>query len=569
MKKNLTLFLLLSTLTLFAQSNQFQMDGFFEDWQNIDFIEKEANPSTSIDLVELSASNDDKYLYLRIKVDREILFQQSELRVWIDTDNNASTGSQIRNIGYELYYHFGQRSGNLFGQNIGHFDIGLVSMPTYSGEEFEVRIKRQGVFGSNTIQIIVAGERFNNDALPTSGALSYTFQEGPFPEYTPTSLEKEDSGFIRIMNYNILFGRPLEAAYRSQFERVVQAVNADVFCFNEFYDASVTAVKGLMDTALPLSNGTGWYATKVDGDNVTVSRYPILRAIDVSPVGNMTANWIDLPEEYGTDLLVLVCHFSCCDQETERQLQVDAVAAFIEEAKNPGGRITVEEGTPIVITGDFNMVGLQQQRTTLLTGDIQNTGRFGTAGMPDWDDTPISDLIPFHTEAPDVTTWINPFSSFAPGRLDYILYSDSRLEAKKSFILKTDDMPSATLSENDLRADDTGFSDHLPIVGDFEIVDLTTPVDEVTLEKKGVHLDPAYPNPMGSIINIPFQLSKAMHVQLQILSLDGRLIESVVDDVLPAGAHLIEWKNETLSPGMYWYRFITEKGIITQALVKQ
>jgi endonuclease/exonuclease/phosphatase family metal-dependent hydrolase len=569
MNKVLAILLFLSTQTLFAQSNQFQMDGFFEDWENIDFIEKEANPSTSIDLVELSASNDEHYLYLRIQLDREILFQQGEIRVWIDTDNNSGTGQGIRNIGSELYYHFGQRQGRFKGQDIGHFDISLVSMPTYSSDEFEVRIQRQGVMESNTIQIIVSGESLSNDALPTSGSLSFTFEEGPFASYTSTDIAKENPDFIRLMNYNILFDRPLEPAFRNQFERIVQAVDADIFCFNEFFESSSTAVKGLMDSALPLNNGTGWYATKVDGDNVTVSRYPILQVIDISPVGNMSANLIDLPEAYNTDLLVIVCHFSCCDQETERQLQVDAVAAFIEEAKNPGGRITIEEGTPIIVTGDFNMVGFQQQRTTLLTGDIQNTTQFGTAGMPDWDNTPITDLLPFHTENPIATTWINPFSSFAPGRLDYILYSDSRLEAKKSFVLKTDDMPATTLSDNGLRSGDTDFSDHLPIVGDFQIVDLTTPVDEVTLEKKGVHLDPAYPNPMSSTLNIPFQLSQAMHVQLQMLSLDGRLIETVVDEVLPAGAHLIEWENEDFSPGMYWYRFITEKGTVTRALVKQ
>jgi hypothetical protein len=97
----------------------------------------------------------------------------------------------------------------------------------------------------------------------------------------------------------------------------------------------------------------------------------------------------------------------------------------------------------------------------------------------------------------------------------------------------------------------------------------STPVDEVLLKKMGVHLDPAYPNPMSDITNIPFQLQESMHVQLQILSVDGRLMETVVDDVLPSGAHLIEWNANDLNPGMYLYRFITVRGTITQALVKQ
>lgn len=569
MQKNLLLVLLLSVQGLWAQSNEFQMDGLFEDWENLSFVQKDANNSNSIDLIELSASNDDDYLYLRIKLDREILFQQSALRVWIDADNNANTGQQVRDLGSELYYHFGQREGRLFGQEIGHFDIGLVALPTHSGDEFEVRIQRQGVFSSNTIKLVVAGQSLNNDALPSTGSLNYTFVEGPFPSYTPTPITKESPDYIRIMNHNILFDRPLQSAFRGQFNRIVNAVNADIFCFNEFFDSGASAVKGLMDTAIPLDNGNGWYVRKVDGDNVTASRFPILQALRISDVGRISANLIDLPEEYQTNLLVIVCHFSCCDQETERQLQVDAVAAFIEEVKNPGGRMTIDEGTPIVITGDFNMVGFQQQRTTLLTGDIQNTQQFGTAGLPDWDDTEITDLIPFHTEKPVATTWINPFSSFAPGRLDYIMYSDSRLEAKKSFILKTDDMPSATLSANGLQASDTDFSDHLPIVGDFEIKALSTPVDEATLAEIGLHMDQAYPNPMENRVTIPFQLSTRMHIQLQILHLNGQLIETVIDDILPAGDHVVSWENAKLAKGTYLYRLVTPKGMVTQLVVKQ
>ncbi len=567
--KRILIFLCFGMKFLIAQSTVFQMDGLFEDWQDVQFIEKDANPSNSIDLVELSASNDEAYLYLRIKVDREILFQESNLRIWIDADNNAGTGQRVRNIGSELYYHFGQRWGQLSGQDVGHFDISLVSFPTHSSDEFEVRIQRQGVLTASTIQIIVAGISLDDDALPTSGSLSYTFDEGPFTAYTPISIAQEDPAYIRLMNYNILFDRPLEAAYRSQFERIVRAVNADIFCFNEFYDSSVSSVKALMDAVWPTQDPVGWYVSKVDGDNVTASRYPILQSIDISDVGSMTASLIKLPDHYDTDLLVIVCHFSCCDQETERQLQVDAVAAFIEEAKNPGGRITVTENTPILITGDFNMVGLQQQRTTLLTGDIQNTDRFGTAGMPDWDDTPLSDLTPYLTEQAVATTWINPFSSFSPGRLDYMLYSDSRLEAKKSFVLKTDDMHIDTLAAYNLEVNDTDFSDHLPIVGDFEIVELTTSTDDIVAKKSGLSLSPAFPNPTSGITNFPFRLEQSMKVQFQILSVGGQQIETLVDKILPAGEHLVEWNSGYLPSGVYFFRIITEKGTITEKFVKR
>jgi len=552
----LPLLLLLTGALLNAQSGQLQMDGFFSDWQELSFLEKEADPSTAVDLIEFSVANDEDFLYIRAKLDREILFQESSVQLWLDADNDPDTGVEVEGIGAELYYHFGQRRGAFLGQEIGHFDIGLTSLPTYSNNEFEIRLRRDAnplnlrqLITSSTIQLILVGNTLNNDALPESGAFSYTLEEGPFSPYTPTEIAKTDPAFIRLMNYNILFDRPLEAAYKGQFQRVVQAVNADVFCFNEFFDSSASQVKDLMDETLPLNNGHGWYARQVDGDNVTCSRYPILQTLRVTELGNISANLIDLPASYETDLLVIVCHFSCCDQETERQLQVDAVAAFIDEAKKQGGRMDIEENTPILITGDFNMVGLQQQRTTLLTGDIQNTQLFDPVGRPDWDNTPISDLAPLHTHYPIATTWINPFSSFSPGRLDYILYSDSRLEAQKSFILQTAEMPPEALSANNLLSTDTDFSDHLPIVGDFKIVDLITSVEEKNVEASFR----VFPNPFTDQLTIEKINESFSPATIRIYGLDGKIIAQSQMEVgkkemnlpdLPAGIYVVKMRQK-------------------------
>ncbi len=556
MKSILPLFFFFGFTLLNAQSDEIQMDGFFEDWQDFSYIEKESNPSNSIDLIELSLSNDDNFLYLRIKLDREVLFQQSNIQVWIDADNNAGTGQNIRSMGSEFYYHFGQRRGSFLGQEIGHFDIGLVSLPTHSGDEFEIRIRRNAtptnsreLFTSNTFQLLVGGSNINTDALPVSGTFSYTFDEGPFPEFTPISIQKSDPSHIRLMNQNILFDRPLNPAFQNQFKRIVQAVNADIFCFNEFFDASASTVKNLMDSTIPLNNTNGWYASKVDDDNITVSRYPILASIKLTNSDRISANLLDLPDDYGTDMLVIVCHFSCCDNETARQFQVDAVAAFIQEARNEGGRLDIDDNTPILITGDFNMVGLKQQRETLLTGDIQNTQRFGTGSPPDWDGSPISDLVPYHTDIPIATTWINPFSSFAPGRLDYILYSDSRLEAQKGFLLQTNEMSSDSLTAYGLSATDTDFSDHLPIVGDFSIKDLSTSSEE-KLENMASKI---YPNPTNGSVRIELKNSSYSNGTISIFHLDGRLLNRVQINgfqhdldltQLPSGVYIISIRQD-------------------------
>ena len=61
--------------------------------------------------------------------------------------------------------------------------------------------------------------------------------------------------------------------------------------------------------------------------------------------------------------------------------------AFIEAAKEPGGVLTLPAETPLVIVGDFNLVGDPQQLETLITGAIINDRLFGKGAAPDWDGT--------------------------------------------------------------------------------------------------------------------------------------------------------------------------------------
>ncbi len=556
MKPIFALIFCLSAVHLSAQSGTFQMDGFFDDWKEVNFTEKTPTPSDAIDLIELAVANDEQFLYLRIKVDREILLQQSDIRLWIDADNDPNTGRQLGNMGAELFYHFGDRFGFFLDQPINHYEIGLNALPTYSSDEFEIRISREAVPGglrplitSPDIKLLLASTAHSMDAIPEEETVSYAFEEGPFPAYVPIPLEKISNEHLRLMSYNVLFDRPLETAYRGSFQRIVRAVEADIFCFNEFFDGSAGQVKALIDEALPLGTAEGWYATKQDADNVVVSRFPIIQAFSVTNLGNITACLIDLPESYQTDLLVIAAHFSCCELEESRQLQADAVAALIEEAKNPGGRIDLPEQTPIILAGDLNLVGFRQQRTTLLTGAIQNPIFFGTAGPPDWDDSSLADLTPLHTEQALATTWINPFSSFAPGRLDYFIYSDSRLEAPRSYVLQSRALPADKRSSAELLFGDTDFSDHLPLVGDFKIKELVTSAEEVEAES----FLRVYPNPAGDQLWVENAHSAGSKGRYTIFDQNGRRILQFTSQQgsqrfdlsnLPSGVYFLEWKTE-------------------------
>ena len=95
--------------------------------------------------------------------------------------------------------------------------------------------------------------------------------------------------------------------------------------------------------------------------------------------------------------MVIVAHPPCCSNDQGRQDEIDAFMAFLRESKD-GGEFDIAEDTPIVIVGDMNLVGLNQQVKTLLTGDIINEIEYGQDFLPDWDGTALEDVKPFNPE---------------------------------------------------------------------------------------------------------------------------------------------------------------------------
>ena len=98
--------IIISTLLL---SSIIQIDGQFSEW-NIDpsimHIEDSISDTDGADLLSLSITNDQDFLYLKIKLDREIdllddFENQSEIIIQIDADNNPATGYLIQGIGSE------------------------------------------------------------------------------------------------------------------------------------------------------------------------------------------------------------------------------------------------------------------------------------------------------------------------------------------------------------------------------------------------------------------------------------------------------------------------------------
>lgn len=548
---------------IFPQSAPITIDAIFDDWtSNLTTVSDAPESISGVDLLEMQVSNDEYFLFIRIKTNIEFdlldnLMPQG-ICLYFDTDNNENTGLHL-NAGYgaELAIKFNERYADYYvnpNSKVTFSDFSFRASPTITSDEFEIAIKRDAVpdgihplFSSSTIKILLINEE-NNDSLPNGGTVfKYTFDETPVQAFTPTNIVKEDTNNIRILVYNTLADGLTKSARLPHFENIITVLNPDIIGFSESRNTDAQKVKVLLDDWLPLDNSDGWFVhKKIDGDLITASRWEIVQ--DWNTLSRQFPTLIDLPETYHTDLLFTNAHLKCCSGDILRQEEVDEYIAFILDAKSEGGIITLPNETPFVYGGDLNLVGYAQQLSTLLTGNIQNTSTYGEGGQPDWDNTDVTAPICIQTDKRMDYTWRYDNSSYPPGKLDFIIYSDAVMNAQKSFVLQTEVMPQHRLQLYGLNQNNTGIaSDHFPVVTDFSI----NASDGILHQKMLKHS--IYPNPASTKINISFN-NAGRHL-ITITDLYGR---NVFSDEMLSKQSSIDIK--ILTAGVYFITIIAEDG---------
>ena len=65
-----------------------------------------------------------------------------------------------------------------------------------------------------------------------------------------------------------------------------------------------------------------------------------------------------------------------------------------------------------------------------------------------------------------------------------------------------------------------------------------------------------FPNPAKVATTISFELGESEHVEISVYNLQGQLLDTLVNGVLPRGQHSVEWKVKNLPPGTYFYRMV-------------
>ncbi|MFA6234151.1 MAG: T9SS type A sorting domain-containing protein [Bacteroidota bacterium] len=83
----------------------------------------------------------------------------------------------------------------------------------------------------------------------------------------------------------------------------------------------------------------------------------------------------------------------------------------------------------------------------------------------------------------------------------------------------------------------------------------------------GIDVWPNYPNPFADITSFTFKLGEATHVRLAVFDAIGREVAIVTDADYERGVHSAVLRSGSLPNGLYFYRLITDAGVIQRKMM--
>jgi len=561
---------------------QISIDENFDDWEALTplYIDSTGDGG-SIEFFRLWLSDDEKFLYYCFDTGSEINLQElNDITLYLDLDNNNTTGKSINGIGAELEYTFGDRGGKIYvnggSLNVSHPDLFLITAPTVTSSIFEGVIKKDlsalGLsFNVSDSIAVVLKDGTAGDMIPESGEILYYSQQNNTGEYfTDYSIKKQDEDFLRFLTYNVERDGVTDIQKREYFKRMLSVIDPDIIAFQEIYNSNSQTIATLVNSFF--DDGRSYYHAKQGSDNIVLSKFPITASYQIPAASGFHQNGafiIDMSEKYGKQALVISAHTPCCSNNDGRQDEIDAIMAFVRNAKNEGGTVTLEEGSPILIAGDMNLVGYNRQLKTFLTGDIFNNSSYGPDFAPDWDGSDFEDSKPGNPNLPLYFTWYDEGSDYSPGRLDFIIYPGSSMEKVNSYTMYTPSMPADTLNTYGLSLNDAiNAADHNPVIADFKLEIVSG------LKGTGNNLNPEqlklfqnYPNPFNPSTIIDYELNASAEVNFNLISITGEVVEKAELGYKNQGKYSLQLDLSKFNSGVYFYQLIAGSEVLTKKML--
>lgn len=441
---------------------------------------------------EVAAVADANWLYLRFKIDgatRTLQGMDSAMAIYIDADGNPKTGKLLDEpdvqggLGADIEVIFSPRepdaprmgSGVMFrihspegtARVVPHERLGFSFTPTHAAEWYEARIARSAAdeLGLNTRGLGGSG-RIAGVVVMYDGRGEISGWADPFEVAAPSAspLAPQDvhvppkpGDAVRVLTYNVEHASPV--GNPKPFARVIRVLDPDVLLFQEWSDGDADALQAWLTAHV--DDAADWHVLKGKAWGVAVaSKHPlsVLTPMDApNPVNAQEAlrfvgGLVQTPQG---PLAVGSTHLKCCGtkdskEDRKRSAEATAIAGMLAEAL---GQTPGSEAWGVVIGGDMNLVGSLPPLEAIARG-------------VDLDGSPLAVSRAMRLGDRAMYTYYDKGNTYTPGRLDFLLYSDAVAEAVNSFVFDTSVFSETALARLGLDADDTGQSDHLPVVLD-------------------------------------------------------------------------------------------------------
>lgn len=448
--------------------------------------------------IDSAVAADEHFVYFRMTVENEQFTLQSapeSLVLLLDVDASTATGrtsslEPLNTLGVDMEIRFspmvdGKRKSGVALCSFDEYgnasplsmtDLDFLCSPTFASSWYEARISRTpaesellpfgGLRSSGALSGLWAIEDETGKIVGYSDPFTIELTSAaPAPMKFIADLPAAPRGAIRVMTMNVENTSTVKSP--AVFGRLFQAVNPDVVLVQEWNDGDADQVQSWFTALVPHTGN--WYvhkprsSTQNGGGVAIVSKFPLEALPDdiTCSFKNDNGETTERPVRFAAarldtpigDLIAGSLHLKCCGtkdsrEDRQRMEEARAIAASLQKwSTQAGGRAGV------IVGGDMNLVGTRPPLDLV-------------RAQSDSDGSDLSVADAFVLGDRSMYTWVGDGRSFAPGRLDYMMYSDARFRAVNTFILDTTRLGEESLARLGLDATDSAATDHRPVVVD-------------------------------------------------------------------------------------------------------
>lgn len=424
------------------------IDGVFNEWEpdTLLAVDPPGDAVGPLDITALRAVTGGPRLFIQIDLANPLNLSSGpagETTLRLDITSNAGRSITVDFRGRKAF------TDNDTSAVLTWPAIDFACMPTIVSNRFELRVNLSpiGVAPGSTLSLQFSGA----DSLTTPAVVEVV---GTEPVAARRSADRSSCSDIRIASLNTFVSGLIDPTRQASFSRLIDAVNADVYCFQEEYSSSAAQIRSLLNTVDPTDNGLPWNTLRSGNDLVIASQWPMI------PL-TISSRYFGVVVRPTADraVLVLTNHPNCCGyggsaEDAARIAQAQEAITRFTQFRNgtAGAALAPYKDAPALLVGDWNLVG---SSTPL---DL-----WTQAPIPGMKQLMLSALI-----GSDVSTWSSPSGlDFWPGVLDLLVYDPTRLFPRHQFTLDTTLLQASELASLGLLASDSLASDHKLLVADF------------------------------------------------------------------------------------------------------